>query len=134
MCLSRVGAIFPLWGYILGKTLGVFFFSDPHQVCAIHLWFIVYSKVCLCILYAFRISICLHYIRCYYIYIYVCYTQLRVKAADQVGYFVGLAAEAGIGALLQYWAMYVLYLFIHSIFIAAYTSLHIVSVYTYIHL
>ena len=54
---TMVGAMFPLWGYIVGSSLGVLFQSSEHE--------------------------------------------LRINAAKQAGYFVGLAADAGIGAVLQ---------------------------------
>ena len=54
---TMVGAMFPLWGFIVGGSLGVLYESSPDQ--------------------------------------------LRINAAKQAGYFVGLAADAAIGAVLQ---------------------------------
>ena len=54
---TMVGAMFPLWGFIVGGSLGIFFQSGPDE--------------------------------------------LRINAAKQAGYFVGLAADAAIGAVLQ---------------------------------
>mmetsp|Transcript_18040 Transcript_18040/g.24763 ORF Transcript_18040/g.24763 Transcript_18040/m.24763 type:complete len:1356 (+) Transcript_18040:119-4186(+) len=56
-----LGAMFPLWGYILGKSLGVLFLASP--------------------------------------------SELRINAAKQAGYFLGLAVDAGVGAVLQKYAI-----------------------------
>lgn len=59
---SMVGAMFPIWGVLLAKSMGIFFLKhDPDSIID--------------------------------------------NAVTQVGYYVALAADAGIGAVLQQWGV-----------------------------